>query len=163
MALNACKKSDPDAASPNEITLSINNATEVHYAEGTYNQATERNFISQVGFCRSLTSQGARGFIEMDSFDKSLFDQPIPYSVKSRFAYFSLTAIPYTGIYSFDNRSGTPAKGHLNLTFTYAKDQRVKGSYDGVVYNPYIGQSFQPDSISVKGAFDILVPAFYNH
>jgi hypothetical protein len=166
LTISACKKDNPALSidqSKNQITVSTNGSAEIEYKQSTYNPVTELNGLYRVGFSRTYYTTATRlldqyNIIELGLNDKNIFSQTLPYTVKKSQMYV-LTIVPNNlGTFYFDSTVNL-SKGHLNITVTYAKDQRLIGNYTGVIYSSY-NKPPQPDSISVKGSFDVMLPVY---
>jgi len=168
VCLFSCSKKNgpaPISASKDEIILSINNAAQVHYDKSTYNPATEKNSRSVIDFSRTYYTTPTRlpqdyNAIDIALYDQNLFSQPLPYQIKNSDIYISIETPGNLGTFSFSTTPGG-RKGHVGITIKYAADQRLKGTFSGVIYGVY-NQSPQPDSLAINGSFDVMLPAYVN-
>jgi hypothetical protein len=170
--LVACKKNTgvkPADQSANEIVLSINNAPDIHYNKPSTNPATEINSLYVVNFERSYylnntyTSINQVNMITMNISAENLSSQAFPYTPEN-FEIFVTINVPEnlgTFAYPVSNANGD-AKEHVALTVNSFKGQRIQGVFNGVIYSSY-NEAPQPDSLSIKGSFDILLPAYVNN
>jgi len=155
----------PKTSGKDEIVLSINNGASIHYDKSTYNPATERNYRTLVDFSRTYYTTPTRlpqdfNIIDITLNDQNIFDQPMPYQVKNSFVYISIETPDNLGTFSFSTAPGS-GRGHVGITINSASGQRLKGSFNGVIYSSY-NQSPQPDSLTINGSFDVMLPAFVN-
>jgi hypothetical protein len=166
IAFYGCKKDIIPGNSKNEITLRINGGTPVVYEQSSYNPATEKFSNYSIGFARTYYTTATResqkyNIVEFSLRDSSIFSRPLPYTVK-KYAMFIESIVPNNlGIFYHDSTDSI-YKGNVQITITSISEQRLVGTYSGVIYSTY-NQPPQPGSINVTGTFDVILPAYSNY
>ncbi|HEX8545426.1 MAG TPA: hypothetical protein VF691_00615 [Cytophagaceae bacterium] len=145
-----CKKDDgpSNTISSNNIVVHVDKVGALDFNKSSYNFATERFSDCAYGFARTAYDGEVRTAFNYNIFEINIYDcniQSFPHKVLGYFLYLDLQ-VPNKGGY----RVRTDDQKNMNLTITSIEDKRVKGTFEGVLYNTY-----DDDSLKVKGQFDI--------